>query len=246
MNTEHSQQHRLWVGGLQASVTKQDIESYFSSLARVIDVTLVVPREGATGAKARPFAFITLDSDYALQSILSTPEHKINHFRIDVQRAAAKSRNNSGGGYRAQSAYSYQPRAEEEAKQQQQYAPPQGGYGYNPYGRPQQVGESGYQEPTRVRQHQDEVQQRQQYEAMMAQMYAQNYYQQFYQQQMMAQQQQFQQSPHAALTALDTLKGMMAPAPTGGQYDPASEGFRQALRSVQDYFPSNAANAATE
>ena len=91
---QRSQATRIFVGGVQADMTTDDLAAHFSQFGRVVDVSIRRGR-GIAGSKAICFAFVTFttidEANYAMQQ----PQQQIRQHTIAVRPAFQKARENT-------------------------------------------------------------------------------------------------------------------------------------------------------
>ncbi|XP_049806492.1 RNA-binding protein squid-like [Schistocerca nitens] len=78
-----SQHGKIFVGGLTADITDNDIKSYFSQYGTVVDVQ--TPYDKARNQR-KGFCFVTFDSKNVVRELLKTPKQFIKGKEVDVKK----------------------------------------------------------------------------------------------------------------------------------------------------------------
>eukprot|EP00930_Biecheleria_cincta_P068058 TRINITY_DN5513_c0_g3_i1.p1 TRINITY_DN5513_c0_g3~~TRINITY_DN5513_c0_g3_i1.p1 ORF type:complete len:402 (-),score=54.95 TRINITY_DN5513_c0_g3_i1:46-1251(-) len=121
---------KLFVGGLPAEATKDDLDAYFHKYGRIIDS--IVMRD-------RKFGFVTFDNFRSADAVMRDYEHhRIRGFWVEVKRTIPKPGEapspTSSGGYALAGRSSHQPypQAQPSARRPQSYDAYSGAYGPAP------------------------------------------------------------------------------------------------------------------
>ncbi|MEJ6718563.1 MAG: RNA recognition motif-containing protein [Akkermansiaceae bacterium] len=87
---------KMYVGNLSFDSTKQDLESFFSQYGSVTDVHL--PEDRETG-RPRGFAFVTMDSQSAMEDAIKGADGKdLDGRNLKVNEARPREERGGGGG----------------------------------------------------------------------------------------------------------------------------------------------------
>ncbi|MCX8238246.1 MAG: RNA-binding protein [Akkermansiaceae bacterium] len=87
---------KMYVGNLSFDSTKQDLESFFSQYGSVTDVHL--PEDRETG-RPRGFAFVTMDSQSAMEDAIKGADGKdLGGRNLKVNEARPREERGGGGG----------------------------------------------------------------------------------------------------------------------------------------------------
>ena len=87
---------KMYVGNLSIDSTKQDLESFFSQYGSVTDVHL--PEDRETG-RPRGFAFVTMDSQSAMEDAIKGADGKdLDGRNLKVNEARPREERGGGGG----------------------------------------------------------------------------------------------------------------------------------------------------
>ncbi|CAN4092193.1 unnamed protein product [Withania somnifera] len=96
-SNDHLRTKKIFVGGLSANLTQEDIKSYFEKFGRITDA--VVMHDNVTH-RPRGFGFITFDSEDAVEEVMRKNFHELSDKLVEVKKAIPKDGNNiSGNGY---------------------------------------------------------------------------------------------------------------------------------------------------
>lgn len=86
--TQMNDNARLWLGGLPSFIEKQDLQSYFESFGRIINIAIFNPES------KKPYAFITYEDCSSLERVLAKgAKHCVCGYWIDVKKAAPRKSN---------------------------------------------------------------------------------------------------------------------------------------------------------
>ena len=87
---------KMYVGNLSFDSTKQDLESFFSQYGSVTDVHL--PEDRETG-RPRGFAFVTMDSQSAMEDAIKGADGKdLDGRNLKVNESRPREERGGGGG----------------------------------------------------------------------------------------------------------------------------------------------------
>ena len=80
-NYGRTKKNRIWIGGLTNSITRKDLETYFSVYGKIEDIFIKNANP--------PFAFITFNSAEIVKNNILTLIHIINNVQVTVKKAIA-------------------------------------------------------------------------------------------------------------------------------------------------------------
>ncbi|XP_042219496.1 RNA-binding protein squid-like isoform X4 [Homarus americanus] len=78
---------KIFVGGLKADVSDDDIKSFFGQFGNIIDVELPFDKQKN---QRKGFCFITFEQEQVVTELLKTPKQIINGHEVDVKKATPK------------------------------------------------------------------------------------------------------------------------------------------------------------
>lgn len=89
---------KVFVGGIQANTTEEDVRAYFSQFGTVSDVDLKYDK--ATH-RMRGFGFVGFDSEDVVEQVCATHFHQLNGKTVEVKKAEPRYATASAEAYRA-------------------------------------------------------------------------------------------------------------------------------------------------
>lgn len=108
---EHTQTHKIFVGGIAQNTTKEDVKSYFEQYGIVNEVIFVINNEEN---RHKGFGFVTFQDENAVDKAVEKHFHEICGKRVEARKAVPRekqgNRGNSGGsqeGYENMYTYGY-------------------------------------------------------------------------------------------------------------------------------------------
>ena len=78
---------KIFVGGLTAELTDDQIKDYFSKFGNVTDTEMPFDKLNNT---RKNFCFITFEREETMKEVLQTPKQKIGEVEVDVKKATPK------------------------------------------------------------------------------------------------------------------------------------------------------------
>jgi len=87
---------KIFVGGLTAEISNDDVKDYFSQFGNVIDME--VPIDKSTNQR-KNYCFVTFDDIAVSQELLKTPKQTIGGKEVDVKQAVPMAKPHGGGGW---------------------------------------------------------------------------------------------------------------------------------------------------
>ncbi|CAH1154978.1 unnamed protein product [Phaedon cochleariae] len=89
-----ARQGKIFVGGLTAELTDDDIKSYFAQFGSIAEVEMPFDK---TKNQRKAFCFITFDSEAVVNELLKSPKQTIKDKEVDVKKATPKPDQMGGG-----------------------------------------------------------------------------------------------------------------------------------------------------
>lgn len=135
---EHTQTHKIFIGGLAQNATEDEVRNYFVQYGKVTEVVFVINKEEQ---RHKGFGFVTFEEETAVDQAVGKHFHEICGKRVEAKRATPREkmrdRNQGadgnegfGGGY----GYGYQGSNSGGWMAPGSNGGMMGGYGYQPYG----------------------------------------------------------------------------------------------------------------
>jgi len=93
---------KVFIGGLSADTTKEDLDEYFSQFGAISDS--VVMRDSQNSNKSRGFGFVTFEDPASIDNVQAKRPHKIKNKQVDTKRAMPRSQSTSNATGRDQNA----------------------------------------------------------------------------------------------------------------------------------------------
>ncbi|XP_058836822.1 RNA-binding protein squid isoform X3 [Topomyia yanbarensis] len=78
---------KIFVGGLTAEVSDDEIKTFFSQFGNIVDVEMPFDKQKN---QRKGFCFITFDSEQVVNELLKTPKQTISGKEVDVKKATPK------------------------------------------------------------------------------------------------------------------------------------------------------------
>ncbi|KAL7641779.1 UNVERIFIED_CONTAM: hypothetical protein RMT77_007653 [Armadillidium vulgare] len=88
---------KIFVGGIKAEMSDEDLRNFFSQFGKVIDVE--VPFDKQRNLR-KGFCFITFEQEQVVNELLKNPQQIINGFTVDLRKATPKPEPPMRGGMR--------------------------------------------------------------------------------------------------------------------------------------------------
>ncbi|XP_030764507.1 RNA-binding protein squid-like [Sitophilus oryzae] len=86
---------KIFVGGITAELTDEDIKTYFSQFGNITQVEMPFDK---TKNQRKGFCFITFENDAIVKDLLKKPKQTIKDKQVDVKKAATQPNNMMGRG----------------------------------------------------------------------------------------------------------------------------------------------------
>jgi len=93
---------KVFIGGLSADTTKEDLDEYFAQFGAISDS--VVMRDQQNSNKSRGFGFVTFEDPASIDNVQAKRPHKIKNKQVDTKRAMPRSQSTSNATGREQNA----------------------------------------------------------------------------------------------------------------------------------------------
>nr|XP_023013419.1 RNA-binding protein squid-like [Leptinotarsa decemlineata] len=87
-----SRKGKIFVGGLSADLTDDDIKSHFAQFGTIVEVQMLFDK---MKNRRKGFCFITFESDKVVKDLLQTPKQKIKWKEVDIRKAPLQSEQTS-------------------------------------------------------------------------------------------------------------------------------------------------------
>nr|CBZ41969.1 deleted in azoospermia (Daz)-associated protein 1 [Botryllus schlosseri] len=98
---EHTQTHKIFIGGLAQNATEEEVKAYFSQYGSVTEVVFVINKEEN---RHKGFGFVTFESESAVDQAVGKHFHEICGKRVEAKRATPRetmrrNQNDGNDGY---------------------------------------------------------------------------------------------------------------------------------------------------
>ncbi|MCL4122944.1 UNVERIFIED_CONTAM: hypothetical protein GTU68_004490 [Idotea baltica] len=88
---------KIFVGGLKAELSDDDIRNFFNQFGKVIDVEVPFDKQRN---QRKGFCFITFEQEHVVNELLKNPQQIISGFTVDLRKATPKTDAPARGGMR--------------------------------------------------------------------------------------------------------------------------------------------------